>query len=114
MVGPHAFILGFVTLRKAFLDWATTVCIVKAGRALYGRQLSCVLNTKHDKTDMEAMDWKVARWTAAMHMRAGSEKLAASTGEGPRWYALYDSYPTSLQKKSISKWHVGERGRHAP
>lgn len=76
---------------------------------------SVILGTKHDKTDMEAMDWKVARWKAAMPMRAGSEKLAASTGEGPRWYALYDSYPTSLQKKPISKWHVGKRRRrHAP
>jgi len=59
VVGPHAFILGFVTLRKAFLDWATTVCIVKAGRALYARQLSWVQN-------MTRLTWKL--WTGKWHV----------------------------------------------
>jgi len=73
MVGPHIRTFGFVALRKALRDCATAVWIVKAGRA------------------MDAMDWNVARWTAVMAIRVGSEKLAASMGEGPLWYALYDS-----------------------
>lgn len=43
------------------------------------------------ETNMDAMDWKAARWTATSPRRVGSEKLAASTGEGPRRRALYVS-----------------------
>ena len=37
---------------------------------------------------MEAMDWKTARLTATIPTRVGSEKWAASRGDGPRLLAL--------------------------
>lgn len=40
---------------------------------------------------MDATDWKTARFTAIIPMRVGSEKWAASIGDGPWRWALYDS-----------------------
>lgn len=37
---------------------------------------------------IDAMDWNVARFTAIMPMRVGSEKCAASNGVGPLRCAL--------------------------
>lgn len=37
-----------------------------------------------DGTHIDAMDWKVALWTATMLILVGSEKLAASSALGPR------------------------------
>jgi hypothetical protein len=41
--------------------------------------------------DIEAMDWKTARFTAIIPTRVGSEKWAASRGDGPCLWALYAS-----------------------
>jgi len=39
-------------------------------------------------THMDAIDWNTARFTTNIPMRVDSEKLAASIGDGPLWYAL--------------------------
>ena len=40
---------------------------------------------------MDAMDWNAARLTATIPTRVGSEKWAASNGDGPFLCALYAS-----------------------
>ena len=39
-------------------------------------------------THIDATDWNTARFTTNIPIRVDSEKLAASIGDGPRWYAL--------------------------
>ena len=64
---------------------------------------------------MDAIDWNTARFTTNIPIRVDSEKFAASIRDGPLWYALYPSYPTSLYgerraKKDRSK--VQSNGSH--
>ena len=50
----------------------------------------------------------MARWTAAILILVGSAKLAASIGDGPRRYALYDSYETSLERRMANQDEINE------
>lgn len=45
-------------------------------------------NSADASTHIDATDWNTARLTTSIPIRVDSEKLAASTGDGPVLYAL--------------------------
>jgi hypothetical protein len=63
---------------------------------------------------IDAIDWNVARFTATIPIRVGSEICAASMGVGPLLYALYDSNATSLARHYYIGFSLDNEYTHPP
>lgn len=92
-VGPHIRTRGFFWLTNALAECLTTLWTVKAGSAI------------------EATPWKIARLDAYSPRRDVSEKLAASSGVGPAFLALYVSNETSPIRSAWGRYGNGEMGQ---